>query len=67
MATAAENIITARNNLLAALAEHGHKRRIVIDGYSVDSGELWDRLAKLNAQLAAIEGPYEHASIAETP
>jgi hypothetical protein len=59
MATDIENMQTARSNLLAALALHGAKRNYSIDGQQVSSGELWDRLEKLNAALAGIQGPIE--------
>lgn len=66
MATDLENLQTAKSNLLAALAEHGHKRNYSIDGQSVTSGELWDRLAKIDAAMAAIQGPFEHSSEGQT-
>lgn len=59
MATDLENLQTARSNLLEALALHGHKRTYMIDGQKVNNGELWDRLEKLNAAIAATQGPIE--------
>lgn len=59
MATDAENLAAAKSALLAALAEHGAKPNYSIDGQSVSWGELWDRLAKIDAALAATEGPFE--------
>lgn len=59
MATDLENLQTARSNLLAALATNGHKRDYTIDGQQVSNSELWDRLEKVNAQISAIEGPFE--------
>lgn len=59
MATDLELLTTARTNLLTALAEHGHKRNYSIDGQTFNTGELWDRLEKVNSQIAAIQGPFE--------
>ena len=62
MATDAENLATAKSALLAALAANGHKPNYSIDGQSVTWGELWDRIAKIDAALAAIQGPFEVAT-----
>lgn len=59
MPTDLENLQTARSNLYAALAEHGHKRNYVIDGQTVSNGELWDRIEKLDKAIAAAQGPFE--------
>ena len=59
MATDAENLAAAKSALLAALAKHGAKPNYSIDGQSVSWGELWDRIAKIDAALAATEGPFE--------
>ena len=59
MATDLENLMTARSNLLEALAQHGHKRNYTVDGQTFDTGELWDRLKKMNEQIAAAGGQFE--------
>ena len=59
MPTDLENLTTARSNLYAALAEHGHKRSYTIDGQTVSNGDLWDRIAKLDEAIAGAQGPVE--------
>ena len=59
MATDLENLLTARANLYAALAEHGHKRNYSVDGQSVDTDSLWRRLKMLDDAIAAAGGPFE--------
>lgn len=59
MATYLENLITARDNLAATLAEHGHKPDYSIDGQSVNWSELRKRLRDLNDDIAAAGGPFE--------
>lgn len=65
MPTDLENLQTARSNLYAALASHGHKRNYSIDGQSFTNGELWDRIAKLDAAIAAAQGAQEVISEGE--
>lgn len=59
MATYLENLQTARDTLAAALATNAGKPNYSIDGQSVTWGELMDRLAKLDAAIAAGQGPIE--------
>ena len=59
MATDAENLAAAKSALLAALATQAGRPDYSIDGQSVNRSELLDRLDKLNAALAAAEGPFE--------
>lgn len=66
MATDLENLQAAKSNLLAALAQHGHKRNYSIDGQTVTYGELWDRIKKIDEAMASVQGPFEHASTGET-
>jgi hypothetical protein len=59
MATYVENLQTAREALAAALAENAGRPNYTIDGETFDFGELIDRLAKLDAAIAAGQGPVE--------
>lgn len=59
MATYAENLIAAREALAAALAANPTAVSYSIDGQSVSWGELWDRLAKMDAAIAAAQGPVQ--------
>ncbi len=63
MATDLENLKTARSLIIAKLATHADKPTYSVDGQSVDWGSLTDRLDKINAQIAAAEGPWEEESI----
>lgn len=53
------NLVTARSNLYAALASHGHKRSYSIDGQQVSYGDLWDRIKQLNEAIQQAQGPFE--------
>ena len=59
MATDLDNLYAARSALYAALAANAGKRNYSVDGQSVSTGELFDRLEKLNKVIAAAEGPWE--------
>jgi hypothetical protein len=59
MATDLENLQTAKSNLLARLAEVGHKRNYTIDGQTFDTGELWKRLKMIDEAIASSQGPFE--------
>lgn len=59
MPTDLDLLLTARTSLLAALATGAGKPDYTIDGQSVSYGSLIDRLAKLNAAIAVLEGPIE--------
>lgn len=63
MATYLENLQTARERLAAALAESAGKPNVSFDGESISWGELCDRLAKLDAAIAAGQGPIEAETI----
>lgn len=62
MATRLENLETARDVLAAALAANAGRPNYSIDGESITFGELCDRMAKLDAMIAASQGPVEVAS-----
>lgn len=60
MATYLENLQTARDNLAAKLAEVSSRPNYTDGaGQSFDFGEMMDRLAKLDAAIAAGQGPVE--------
>lgn len=59
MATYIENLQAAREALAAALAANAGKPNVSFDGESYTWGELFDRLAKLDAAIAAGQGPVE--------
>ena len=63
MATDLENLNTAKSAILTQLAAHAGTPDYSADGRSVSWGSLLDRLEKINAQIAAIEGPWEEESI----
>lgn len=65
MATYLENLITARDNLAAALAAGAGKANYSIDGQTVSYGELFDRWQKLEAMIASSSGPVEVETIGE--
>ncbi len=59
MATPAENLDTAINAILVAIAANPSAVSYSIDGQSVSHGDLETRLEKLLAMRAAISGPVE--------
>jgi hypothetical protein len=59
MATYLENLQTARDRLAASLAENAGRPNYSVDGETFTFGELVDRLAKLDAAIAAGQGPME--------
>lgn len=59
MATYIENLQTARETLAAALAANAGKPNVSFDGESISWGELFDRMAKLDAAIASGQGPVE--------
>jgi len=59
MATYAENLIAAREALAAALVTQAGRPNYSIDGESFDFNGMMDRLAKLDAAIAAAQGPVE--------
>ncbi len=66
MATDLELLQTAKTALLTVLAANAGAPNYKIDGQMVSIGELFDRLAKLDAALAAIQGPFEIVDEAST-
>ena len=58
MATALENLITARDAIALAIANNAGKPSYSSDGQSVSYGDLMKQLNDLNAQIAAVGGPY---------
>lgn len=66
MATDLENLAAARTALLVALAANAGKPNVSLDGESISWGELFDRLGKIDAAMASIQGPFEHASWGES-
>lgn len=66
MTTNAEYLDQAETALLTALAAGAGKPNYTINGQSVSWGELWDRLAKVQAAKAAINGPFEIESLGQT-
>lgn len=59
MATYLENLVAAREALAAALVTQAGRPNYSIDGESFAFGELCDRIAKLDAAIAAAQGPVE--------
>jgi len=72
MASDAENLAAIRSNLLTTLADltTNPKPNYSINGQSVSwqslYDSLWNQLSKVNEQMAAVGGPFEHASTGET-
>lgn len=62
MATYLENLITARETLAASLAANAGRPNYTIDGETFDFNGLMDRIAKLDAAIAAAQGPIEIAT-----
>lgn len=54
-----ERLEEIRTSILEALRTKGAKVNYNIDGQSVSYDSLFDRLDKINAQIAAINGPVE--------
>ncbi len=63
MATDLENLQTAKSAILTQLAAHAGTPATSGDGRSTNWGSLWDDLKKVNAQIAALEGPWEIETI----
>ena len=59
MPTDLENLQTARSAILTALAANAGKPNYSIDGQQVSYDSLLDRLAKIDALIAAQEGYFE--------
>lgn len=59
MATYLENLQTARERLAESLAANAGRPNYSIDGETISFGELCDRIAKLDAAIAAAQGPVE--------
>ncbi len=59
MATYLENLQTARDTLAAALATNAGKPNVSFDGETISWGELFDRLAKIDAAITAGQGPVD--------
>lgn len=59
MATYIENLQAARERLAAALAANADRPNVSFDGETISWGELFDRVAKLDAAIAAGQGPVE--------
>lgn len=59
MATDLELLQTARTALLTALSENAGCPNYTIENQTVSIGELFDRLAKIDAAIAALNGPVE--------
>ena len=58
MATALENLISARDDITAAIAANAGKPSYSIDGQSVSWGDLMKQLNELNAAISATGGPF---------
>ncbi len=54
-----EKLQQLKSNLLDALLINGMKPNYMIDGQKVSWGEVYDRLAKIDAAIAALQGPIE--------
>ncbi len=59
MATYLENLVTARDNLAAALATYAGRPNVNFEGESVDYGELFKRWQSLSEIIAQAGGPVE--------
>lgn len=59
MATYIQNLQAAREALAASLAANAGKPNVSFDGETISYGELCDRLAKIDAAIAAGQGPVE--------
>lgn len=57
MASYVANLQAAREQLASVLATNAGRPNFNIDGESMDFGELLDRIAKLDAAIAAAQGP----------
>jgi hypothetical protein len=57
-----QRLLNIRTAILTALETHGAKPSYVIDGQTVNWDSLFDRLDKINAQIAALQGPVEEIS-----
>jgi hypothetical protein len=66
MPTDLEYLATIRTAILAALATNGAKPDYNIDGQTVAWGDLYGRLAQVNAAIAAAGGPFEETEEAFT-
>jgi hypothetical protein len=52
----------ARTNILQAMADGAGKVSYSIDGQSVQWNDLFTRLAQINAQIQALQGPIEQVT-----
>lgn len=59
MATALENLISARDAIAQAIADNAGKPNYSIDGQSVSYDSLMSQLTNLNSQIAAVGGPFD--------
>lgn len=57
MATDLENLQTARTALTASIALYAGDPNYVVNGVTVNYGELIDRLSKLDGLISQYEGP----------
>lgn len=57
-----ERLQNIRTAILTTLETHGTKPSYSIDGQSVSWDSLFDRLNKINDQIAALQGPLEEIS-----
>lgn len=65
MATYLENLRTARDKLSEALAKNAGRPNYTVDGQTFDFNGLLDRIAKLDAAIAAAEGPTEFETLGQ--